>query len=221
MRLLKSTALTTGQWADVVGYEGLYEVSDFGQVRRIGERCNAISKEAIARMRELRSSGATLESIASRFNSHVSTVHRICQRIPASEDKPTLAIQLAKGYPFVGLCKNGKVKLVRVHTLVVTAFIGPIPEGLTVNHKDGVKTNNSLDNLEIATYKEQSAHSRDVLGWRSPGPQGESARTAKLTEADVRAIRASTLGVPALAKHYGVYRSTIRYVLIRRTWKHI
>ena len=53
-----------------------------------------------------------------------------------------------KGYLFVNLCKNGKVKCVRVHRLVATAYI-PNPENHPqVNHKDENKTNNCLQNLE-------------------------------------------------------------------------
>ncbi len=40
----------------------------------------------------------------------------------------------------------------------------PIPTGLTVNHKDGDTTNNRPENLELATYAEQTAHQIHVLG---------------------------------------------------------
>lgn len=52
------------------------------------------------------------------------------------------------GYQFVSLCMNGKPKKFKVHRLVATAFI-PNHENLAeVNHKDEVKTNNHVDNLE-------------------------------------------------------------------------
>jgi hypothetical protein len=61
------------------------------------------------------------------------------------------------GYRFVKLRKSGKVQ-VYVHRLVAQAFIGVIPEGYNVNHKDGNKANNCVTNLEIVTCSENTIH---------------------------------------------------------------
>ena len=55
------------------------------------------------------------------------------------------------GYKNVVLYKNRRYRTKYIHRLVVEAFIGAIPEGLEVNHKDKDKSNNTLDNLEICT----------------------------------------------------------------------
>lgn len=47
---------------------------------------------------------------------------------------------------------------ISVHKLVVEAFIGKIPEGMEVNHIDGIKTNNDISNLEICTRSENMIH---------------------------------------------------------------
>ena len=62
------------------------------------------------------------------------------------------------GYKKVELVKNGQRKSIRVHRLVAQAFI-PNPENkLEVNHIDGNKTNNHVENLEWVTSSENTIH---------------------------------------------------------------
>lgn len=62
------------------------------------------------------------------------------------------------GYLCVDLCKENKTKTTQVHRLVATAFIEK-PEGKNVvNHKNLVKSDNRVENLEWVTYKENSMH---------------------------------------------------------------
>lgn len=68
------------------------------------------------------------------------------------------------GYERVNLMKEGKTKQVFVHRLVANAFLGEVKEGYSVNHKDGKKENNNLENLEIITHKQNISHSIHVLG---------------------------------------------------------
>ena len=58
------------------------------------------------------------------------------------------------GYLQVNLCKDGKPTAVKVHRLVWEGFNGKIPEGMQVNHIDEDKTNNSLDNINLMTPKQ-------------------------------------------------------------------
>lgn len=69
-----------------------------------------------------------------------------------------------RGYPRINLMRNGHLKQVFVHRLVAQSFIGEIDEEMVVNHKDGNKENNWLDNLEIVTQSENALHSCYVLG---------------------------------------------------------
>lgn len=57
-------------------------------------------------------------------------------------------------YLTVLLRKNRKRKTVRVHQLVAEHFIGAIPKGYHVHHKDGNKQNNNVENLEIIHPKQ-------------------------------------------------------------------
>lgn len=58
------------------------------------------------------------------------------------------------GYQRVGLYRQGKLYHKRVATLVAEAFIGRKPEGKEIDHADGCKTNNVVDNLRYVTHKE-------------------------------------------------------------------
>ncbi len=62
------------------------------------------------------------------------------------------------GYPIVYPSINGKDRPMKVHRLVAKAFL-PNPDNKPqVNHIDGVKTNNKIDNLEWVTQAENNAH---------------------------------------------------------------
>lgn len=71
--------------------------------------------------------------------------------------------QVSKGYLKVKLNKNSKSKWFLVHRLVAQAFI-PNPENKPqVNHKDGNKFNNCVENLEWNTNSENQLHSYRIL----------------------------------------------------------
>ena len=61
------------------------------------------------------------------------------------------------GYLYVGLFKGGKIKKLKVHRLVAQAFLHDVGKP-HVNHKDGNKKNNHVDNLEWCTPKENKIH---------------------------------------------------------------
>lgn len=72
----------------------------------------------------------------------------------------------SKGYMSVCLYDGSipkKAKSFLVHRLIAEAFLGECP-GKTVNHKNGNKTDNRLDNLEWMTDQENRDHAREVLG---------------------------------------------------------
>lgn len=92
-------------WKDVVGYEGLYQVSNEGRVKTLNYKRTGT------------------------------------ERIMRHETDKW-------GYFKLSLYKNGKMKSVRVHRIVAQAFI-PNPQNLaTVNHKNEIKTDNRVENLE-------------------------------------------------------------------------
>lgn len=76
---------------------------------------------------------------------------------------------LSRGYLGVALHKNMKQKTFTIHRLVAIAFLPKIENKTHVNHKDGNKLNNNVENLEWCSQLENNRHCFDVLGkmsWR-------------------------------------------------------
>lgn len=67
-----------------------------------------------------------------------------------------------RGYKFITLRDRGQKRTRKAHRLVALTFLGP--SDLDVNHKNGIKTDNRLSNLEYATRSENMRHAVDVLG---------------------------------------------------------
>jgi hypothetical protein len=72
------------------------------------------------------------------------------------------------GYLSVSLSHNGKKKQFLIHRLVAAAFLVKEPSHTQVNHKNGIRTDNRVDNLEWVTVSENHRHSFRVLGREHP-----------------------------------------------------
>jgi hypothetical protein len=127
------------------------------------------------------------------------------------------------GYPRVRLSRHGTSKCYLVHHLVTNAFLGPLPPGLCRRHKNGIKMDCRLANLEFGTPSEnvQDSLRLGLINWA----KGEDHCCAVLTEAKVREMRQrrATGGISyhALATEYGVSYSAVYGAVTRRTWKHV
>lgn len=65
------------------------------------------------------------------------------------------------GYLFVILSKNGKKKNFYVHRLTYEAFYGTIPPGMTIDHINGDKQDNRLENLQLLTQRDNARKSNN------------------------------------------------------------
>ena len=126
------------------------------------------------------------------------------------------------GYCQVSLSVGAHRVQVGVHRLVAGAFIGGSQPGIEVNHLNGIKTDNRVENLQYCTRKENDHHSRYVLGHTG---MGEKNNAVKLTEHQVIEIRTlyatGSYSQPQLARRFGVDQAQIWRILHRRSWKHI
>ena len=68
-------------------------------------------------------------------------------------------------YPRIIVYTKWKPQLKRIHRLVAQAFIHNLDNKPEVNHKNWIKTDNRVENLEWVTYKENIQHARTYLGW--------------------------------------------------------
>ncbi len=108
-------------WKDVIDFEGLYQVSDFGNFRR-----------------------------------HPEKQSKNKYRTPKSLDRK---VQLNRdGYVLVDLCKENKKYKKTMHQLVAAAFMPNFVYGTEINHNDGNKENNHVDNLIPCTSQQNNLH---------------------------------------------------------------
>jgi len=131
------------------------------------------------------------------------------------------------GYLRVRLAPNHQ-KHLSVHRLVWQAFMGTIPVGLTINHLNGVKTDNRLRNLEVCTRSQNTQHAIKTglfipNGTPGGGPVlfGEENPSARLTVKTVRKIRRLKSGGmrgARIARHLGLKERTVYHVLAGDYW---
>lgn len=132
------------------------------------------------------------------------------------------------GYLETSLHIGKKQKKTRsIHRLVASAWI-PNPDNKPeVNHIDGNKKNNHINNLEWVTRKENFEHARKnglMDGFLGSSPRrGESHRMAKLTEHEVKAIfqLKGTKTAREIADYFNVSLKTVQSIHYRWRWKHV
>lgn len=120
------------------------------------------------------------------------------------------------GYFIVGLYDSSGRRITKtVHRLVMLTFCGP--DARTVNHKDGNKANNRLENLEYMTVKENIQHAHHI-GLCSK-TFGEKHWRAKLSDAQVvemAKMERNNIRHKVIAERFGISRETVSIILRRR-----
>ncbi len=106
-----------------------------------------------------------------------------------------------------------------VHRLVAETFIHNHENKPFVNHKDGNKINNNIDNLEWVNQSENTIHA--IKNHLKISLKGEMVGNSKLKNNEIIFIRNSNLFNVKLSKIYGVSDSLISLIKNNIIWKHI
>lgn len=115
------------EWRQIPGWEGLYEVSDLGNVRSLDR---------------------TIYAHFGPLGEYTGRTWKGKQLKPTFDDK---------GYPYVTLCRGSKDRTrIAVHSLVMRAFVGPLPDGLETRHLNGINSDPRLVNLTYGTALENA-----------------------------------------------------------------
>lgn len=130
-------------------------------------------------------------------------------------------LQKSTGYYGTTLHWVGKFRNVRIHVLVAEAFLDkPSIPHVCVNHKDGNKLNNHVDNLEWTDKKANCAH---AVATGLHNLKGENHPQRILTDIQAYAIKYKMIGFNnyQLANIFGVCREQIRDMRNGKGWNHI
>lgn len=129
------------------------------------------------------------------------------------------------GYMYALLRKGDGKKHVRlIHRLVVESFIGPIPKKMDVNHKDGQRKFNHIENLEMMSRSENQLHAFRVLHRLIKPPRGEEHGHAVLNEKKVikiRELKKNGASYGEICKQFKCSKGAIAHIVKRRSWTHI
>lgn len=120
-----------------------------------------------------------------------------------------------KGYKYINLCLDGKCRSFTIHRIVAKHFLGK--SNLTVNHRNGNKLNNCVENLEWISFEENYNHAKEsgLLA------KGEKNGRSKLTERDVKLIRykhKKGRSIRFISREFGVSRDVINKIIKLINW---
>lgn len=179
------------QWFDVVGFEGIYQVSNLCRIKSVDRKCISVKKNGDNFYRFLKGKvmGQTFEQDS------------------------YLRINLTD--------VNKKRDKFNAHRLLAIATIPNPSNKPYVNHLDGIKWNNVAWNLEWATESENTQHAVDTgLMISVKGEKHGHSKLTEKDVLEIRAI-GKTMFQREIAKLYNVNYNTIGYIINRKSWTHI
>jgi hypothetical protein len=125
-----------------------------------------------------------------------------------------------RGYVQLGVFLNGKSKQLSVHRLVAKAFISNPENKPQVNHKNGIKTDNRVENLEWATAQENMNHAKENNLLPSQSGSGSNVYDwAKVLT--IHTISKKHMGSVKLAEGMNVKQSGLSLIRSGKRWPHL
>lgn len=125
-----------------------------------------------------------------------------------------------RGYLKVTLSRDNVKAQRTAHRLVLEAFVGPAPDGMECNHRNGNKTDNRLSNLHWVTASENSRHA--LRTGLASGKSGEDNGNAKLSPEIAEMIRKiyalNQFTMEEIGLMWGVSHQAIRDVVRGKRW---
>lgn len=147
---------------------------------------------------------------------------RRCDGSPFSRNNgaPLATMFDRDGYVCTQISLHNKGKMIRNHKFVMLLFVGPPPPRHEINHRDGNKSNNRLDNLEYITSKENLAHAAH-LGLKARGERQGSSKLTSKDVFDIRALAAQGIYQNRIAEQFEISTSQCCAIVNRRSWRHL
>lgn len=179
------------EWRSVVGYEGFYEVSSFGNVRSLDRRVPA--------------------KVGNGRQYWGTRLHRGKELRPSGHRKHYLKIEA---------CVDAKQHTMLVHKMVADAFLGERPDGMEVNHIDGNKHNNVASNLEYVTKSENMAHAIST-GLVPMGESRSTSKYKEAQVRWALALVNSGVSIKEAAGQTGIRAGRLSKIRRGKTWRHL
>ena len=124
---------------------------------------------------------------------------------------------LCTGYLRVGLTKNKNIKNKYVHRLVLEAFTEHIPRGMECNHKNGIRADNRIENLEWVTRSYNSWHKCNILKFKIKRKRNGRAKFKQKDVNEILKLSQEGYSSKDLAKKFKVNVKTINNIKSGRT----
>ena len=129
-------------------------------------------------------------------------------------------VMMNKGYLHVTLYSNKKPRKFLVHRVVAFAFLGDKSDNLEINHKNKMRSDNRLENIEWVTRSYNAHHKYKTYQY----PQGSMNCRSKLSEETVMKIKfyaKNGIRTCDISRKLNIHQSTISEIKQGRTWSHL
>ncbi len=125
------------------------------------------------------------------------------------------------GYYMVTFSVKNKSNPKRVHRIIANAFIENNDKKPDINHIDGNKLNNNIENLEWVTHKENMTHAFGTGLVDNLGSKNGMAKLNEVQVIEIKQLLKKGLSQYKIAAIFNVSRSTILMIKLEKRWGHI